>query len=68
MESILSNKDKLIIQKHIFPNMKKYTKNSYNKAVQKLYMNSGKVHVSQETIENFEKIYNFMKELLAKKQ
>ncbi len=63
MESILSNSEKLKIQQYVFPNMKKYSKNSYNKAIQELFMNSTKIEISKETIEKFEKIYNFMSNL-----
>lgn len=63
MESILPNSEKLKIQQSIFPNMKKYSKNSYNKAIQELYMSSTKVAISKEIIQKFEDIYNFMKNL-----
>lgn len=63
MESIIDNVDKLKIQQHVFPSMKKYSKKSYNKAIQELYMNFEKVELSEETLNNAEKIYNFMKKL-----
>ena len=63
MESIISNVDKLKIQQHVFPDMVEYSKKAYNKAIQELYMNNEKVELSQETINNFEKIYSFMKNL-----
>lgn len=63
MESIISHADKMKIQQKVFPNMKRYSKKSYNKAIQELYMNSEKVQLSTETIYNIEKTYNFMKAL-----
>lgn len=63
MESIISNSDKLKIQQSVFPDMKKYSKKSYNKAIQELYMNSEKVALSKETLDNVEKVYEFMKKL-----
>ena len=63
MESILDTKEKLKLQQKIFPNMQNYSKKSYNKAIQELYMNSERVELSKETIDKFEKIYVFMEEL-----
>ena len=63
IEKILPNSEKLLIQQKVFPNMVKYSKSSYNKAIQELYMNNIKIDLKQETINNFEKIYNFMKNL-----
>lgn len=63
MESIIGIADKFKIQKQVFPNMKKYSKKSYNKAIQELYMNSIKVNVSETTINNLNKVYDFMKNL-----
>lgn len=66
MESILPNSEKLKIQQYVFPEMQRYSKNAYNKAVQELFMNSTKVNVSTDTIKKFEKIYNFMQNLYIK--
>lgn len=63
MESIIDNSEKLKIQQYVFPNMKKFSKKSYNKAIQELYMNFEKVELSEETLNNAEKVYSFMKKL-----
>lgn len=63
MESIIEHTEKLKIQQQVFPNTKKYSKKSYNKAIQELYMNSIKVNVSETTLNNMQKIYDFMKNL-----
>lgn len=63
MESILENSEKLKIQQSIFPNMKRYSKKAYNKAIQELYITSTLINIPNNIIERFEKIYNFMRDL-----
>lgn len=63
MESILENSEKLKIQQSIFPDMKRYSKNAYNKAIQELYTTSTEINVPSNIIKKFEKIYNFMSNL-----
>ena len=63
MESILPDSEKLKIQQYVFPDKLEYSKNSYNKAIQELLMNSTKIDISQDVIEKFEKIYAFMAKL-----
>lgn len=63
MESILPDSEKLKIQQYVFPDKFEYSKNSYNKAIQELLMNSTKIDISQDVIEKFEKIYAFMAKL-----
>jgi len=61
MESILTNKDKLYIQQCCFPDSKKYSKGTYNKAIQELLMRKQKIEISDEVKEKFIKIYEFLK-------
>lgn len=63
MESILENSEKLKIQQSIFPEMKRYSKKAYNKAIQELYTTSTSIDISEAIIEKFRKIYEFMENL-----
>ena len=63
MESIIPNSERYKIQLNCFPDSKRYTKNLYNKAIQELLMCNKKVEISRDIIDNFEKIYNFLKEI-----
>ena len=67
MESILDNKEKLKIQQEIFPTSKKYSKNTYNKAIQELLMTNRKIEISDEIKNKFIKIYDFLDNLISKK-
>ncbi len=60
MESILPNNIKYEIQKICYPDSKKYTKNMYNKTIQELLMKNKKISISQDILDNFEKIYKFL--------
>lgn len=61
MESIIPKSERYKIQLNCFPGSKRYTKNLYNKAIQELLMCKKKVEISQEIIDNFGKIYDFLK-------
>lgn len=63
MESIIPNSERYKIQLNCFPDSKRYTKNLYNKAIQELLMCNKEVEISRDIIDNFEKIYNFLKEI-----
>ena len=60
MESILPNNIRYEIQKICYPDSKKYTKNMYNKTIQELLMKNQKVNVSQDILNKFDDIYNYL--------
>lgn len=60
MEKILPNDEKLKIQQICYPDSKKYSKNMFNKTLQELLMKNQKINISEEILNNFESIYNFL--------
>ena len=60
MESILPNNIRFGIQKICYPDSKKYTKNMYNKTIQELLMKNQKANVSQDILDKFECIYEYL--------
>lgn len=60
MESILPNNIRYEIQKICYPDSKKYTKNMYNKTIQELLMKNQKANISQNILDKFENIYNYL--------
>ena len=60
MESILPNNIRFDIQKICYPDSKKYTKNMYNKTIQELLMRNQKANISQDILDKFECIYEYL--------
>jgi hypothetical protein len=60
MESILPNNIRYEIQKMCYPDSKKYTKNMYNKTIQELLMKNQKIKITQDILDKFEDIYNYL--------
>jgi len=63
MEMILTNDQRLKLQQALFQS-KKYSKKTYNKAIQELLMTKNKIEVEKEVIASFMEIYNFIKQKL----
>lgn len=61
MESIIPNTERYKIQLECFPESKKYTKNMYNKAIQELLMCNRKIDISEDVLEKFKLLYDFLK-------
>ena len=61
MESIIPNTERYKIQLECFPESKKYTKNMYNKAIQELLMCNKKIDISEDVVERFKLLYDFLK-------
>lgn len=64
MEKILSKQERVSIQQMCYPDSKTYNKKLFNKALQELLMTNKKVNVSEETLNNFEIIYNYLSDKL----
>lgn len=60
MEKILTKQEKISIQQMCYPDSKTYSKKLFNKALQELLMTNKKVNISEETLNNFETIYNYL--------
>lgn len=64
MEKILPKQEKISIQQMCYPDSKTYNKKLFNKSLQELLMTNTKVNVSEETLKNFEIIYNYLSDKL----
>ena len=64
MEKILSKQERISIQQMCYPDSKTYNKKLFNKSLQELLMTNTKVNVSEETLNNFEIIYNYLSDKL----
>lgn len=64
MEKILSKQERISIQQMCYPDSKTYNKKLFNKTLQELLMTNTKVNVSEETLNNFEIIYNYLSDKL----
>jgi hypothetical protein len=60
MELLLSDVDKLKIQKLAYVNEDHVSKKHFNRAVQELLIKQTKVEISQETEANFHKLFTFL--------
>jgi AAA15 family ATPase/GTPase len=65
MEKLITEEDKLKMQQVVFPGVTKYSKKSFNLAVQELLVRRMVVPLSQETIDNFIKVRRFLNEKLT---
>lgn len=62
IESILTSKQRTALQQKIYKS--KYSKKMFNKAIQELLMTKNKVDIENSTINEFSKIYEFIKQRL----
>jgi hypothetical protein len=67
MESVISNAERLMIQKALFPS-NKYSKNVFNKAIQELLMTNNKIAINTDELEKFKRIHAFLSSKLSKKE
>ena len=64
LEKIISNDDRLEIQKAGFPESKKYLKKKFNLSIQEQLCNHNVVSITEATSQAFDKILNFLDEKL----
>lgn len=60
MESLLSNDDKLLIQKSIYHEVDVFNKTHFNRAIQELLIKKVEISVSDETKKNFNNLIAFL--------
>ena len=65
-ENLLNKEDKLLIQKKKYPDVNKYNKSILNRSIQELLIKNEEVEVSEESLEKFRKVFDFLKEQLIK--
>ncbi len=60
----VSNKtdDRLIIQKKVFSNDKRYNKGRFNKAVQEIFINKAEIILTRTTQKNFKAVFDFIQQ------
>lgn len=63
-ESLFSADDKMLIQRIAFPESVKFEKSKFNTAIQELLINGQQLAISDESIQKFAKIENFITEKL----
>jgi len=61
-EKLFTETEKLDIQKKSFPEDTTYNKSSFNSAILELFISEETFELSEETKENFKKVFNFIKE------
>ncbi len=59
-EDLFSQQDRLLVINTLFPKEKVYNKSKFNTAIQELFINNSKVALSDETTQNFVKVFNFL--------
>lgn len=62
IEDLFSKRDRQKIQELSYPNEKTYNKKLFTRSIQELYIKNEFYHLSDETLENFEFILQFLKE------
>lgn len=61
-EDLFTEAEKLEIQKKTFPSSTVYKKSEFNTAIQELFINKNTFEISNETVERFKKIFDFIKQ------
>ena len=61
-EKLFTEDERLQIQQKSFPDDKEYSKSHFNTAIQELFIQNETFTLSSETIENFKKVFDFIKE------
>lgn len=64
VESLLSAEDRLLVQKHAYPEASEYHKGQFHRAIQEALMNRVQLAVSDDSCANFEKLLQFIAEKL----
>ena len=59
-EDLFSEGDKLAITKLLFPGENKFDKSKFNAGIQHLYITRERFKLSEQTLENFKKIFDFI--------
>lgn len=59
-EDLFSEEDKLAITKLLFPKENKFDKSKFNAGIQHLYITREIIELSQQTVENFKKVFDFI--------
>lgn len=65
LESLVSTDDRVLIQKHSYPDTTKYQKNHFHRAIQEALMNRYVIPISQDTCANFVQLFQFIDSKLA---
>jgi hypothetical protein len=60
IETLISNNDKLLIQKHCYPNVAKFDKKLFNRSMQELFLKSEKLLISEDSQQNLKKVLSFI--------
>jgi len=63
-ESLISDTEKLQIQQMVYPGSSKYNKTHFNRTIQEFLVTNKKITISNQTKENFLKIFNFLRDKL----
>ena len=63
-EDLFETNDKLVIQNYYYPEEKNYSKKTFNRSVQELYINNIKINISKVTKTNFERIIEYIRNKL----
>ncbi len=65
MEQLISDEDKNKIQRLVYPVEENYNKKHFNRAIQELLLKKATIILADETINNFTKLFTFLKTKLA---
>ncbi|WP_319416458.1 AAA family ATPase [Marispirochaeta aestuarii] len=65
-EDLFTNEDKMKIINRCYPEIKKYNKSLFNKAIQELLVNEIKVNISKESQDNLEEVTKYLYEKVKK--
>ncbi|MDD5059054.1 MAG: AAA family ATPase [Sideroxydans sp.] len=60
MEMLISDEDKISIQKKTYPTENKFSKKHFNRAIQELLITKTKFELSEETKQNFNALFTFI--------
>ena len=60
-EKLFTENDRLKIQQNSFPETNKYAKKKFNSAIQELFIDKEPIDLEEKTINNFKKVFNFIK-------
>ena len=63
-EDLFSEEDKLSIIKFLFPEENRFDKSKFNAVMQHLYITREIIKLSESTLENFKKIFDFITDKL----
>lgn len=58
-ENLFEEHDRMLIQNKYYPNESSYSKKTFNRCIQEMYMNNETIELSDNTAENFRKMFEF---------